>query len=265
MRMMGFGRDDTKETPDVLIPRVDEPGEPVKSLVRIRFETFDRELTYFNDIFDLKEGDRVFVSGKLAGKVGYITSVTTKFRIRLSDYERVIAVAQTPVHGSYVPVMDKMLSYDSVALSPEEFRTWFLPPEEEIKDGDGEIIYGDGYVIPLDDPHNAEGGTPQVFDRALEYCRTGKIGYVSVRDGIGRAYVAGSEWYELEFTIRNNAIQEAYCSCPYAGLCKHLLAVAIMLSVMAGNGKLDLNRDFVLIDTNRFYEMIRHSEQTVTV
>jgi hypothetical protein len=120
---------------------VDEPGEPVKSLVRIRFETFDRELTYFNDLFDLKEGDRVFVSGKLAGKVGYITSVTTKFRIRLSDYERVIAVAQTPVHGSYVPVMDKMLSYDSVALSPEEFRTWFLPPEEEIKDGDDEIIW----------------------------------------------------------------------------------------------------------------------------
>ena len=111
--MIGFGRDDGKETPDVLIMRVDEPEEPVKSLVRIRFETFDRELTYFNELFDLKEGDRVFVSGKLAGKVGYITSVTTKFRIRLSDYERVIAVAQTPIHGSYVPVMDKMLSYDN--------------------------------------------------------------------------------------------------------------------------------------------------------
>ena len=264
MRMMGFGRDDTKETPDMVIPQVNEILEPVKSLVRVRFETFDRELTYFNDLFNLKEGDRVFVSGKLAGKVGYITSVTTKFRIRLSDYERVIAVAQTPVHGSYVPVMDKMLSYDSIALSPDEFRTWFFHPEEPV-DGPEEIIYGDGYVIPLDDPHKAEGATPPVFDRALEYCRTGKIGYVSVRDGVGRAYVAGSEWYELEFTIRNNAIQEAYCSCPYAGLCKHLLAVAIMLSVMAGNGKLDLTRDFVLIDTNRFYEMIRHNEQTVTV
>lgn len=264
MRMMGFGRDDTKETPDMVIPQVNEILEPVKSLVRVRFETFDRELTYFNDLFNLKEGDRVFVSGKLAGKVGYITSVTTKFRIRLSDYERVIAVAQTPVHGSYVPVMDKMLSYDSIALSPDEFRTWFFHPEEPV-DGPEEIIYGDGYVIPLDDPHKAEGATPPVFDRALEYCRTGKIGYVSVRDGVGRAYVAGSEWYELEFTIRNNEIQEAYCSCPYAGLCKHLLAVAIMLSVMAGNGKLDLTRDFVLIDTNRFYEMIRHNEQAVTV
>ena len=34
---------------------------------------------------------------------------------------------------------------------------------------------------------------------------------------------------------------------------------------MAGNRKLDLTRDFVLIDTNRFYEMIRHNEQTVTL
>ena len=265
MRMMGFGREEKKDTPDVLLPFVEEPKEPVKSLVGVRFDCFDKELTYFNDRFDLKEGNRVFVSGKLAGKVGYIISVTTKFKIRLSDFERVIAVAQTPIHGSYVPVMDKMLSYDSSALSPEEFRTWFLPQEEEIKDEDDEIIYGDGYVIPLDDPHKAEGATPPVFDRALEYCRTGKIGYVSVKNGIGRAYVAGSEWYELEFTIRNNAIQEAYCSCPYAGLCKHLLAVAIMLSVMAGNGKIDLNRDFVLIDINRFYEMVRHNEQPVTL
>ena len=45
MRMMGFGRDDTKETPDMVIPQVNEILEPVKSLVRVRFETFDRELT----------------------------------------------------------------------------------------------------------------------------------------------------------------------------------------------------------------------------
>ena len=265
MRMMGFGRDEKKDIQDPLVIPSNETKEPAKSLVRVRFDCFDKELTYFNDRFDLKEGDRVFVSGKLAGKVGYITSVTTKFKIRLSDFECVIAVAQTPIHGSYVPVMDKMLSYDSSALSPKEFRTWFLPPEEEIKGEDDEIIYGDGYVIPLDDPHNAEGVNPPVFDRALEYCRTGKIGYISVRNGIGRAYVAGSEWYELEFCVRDNMIEEAYCSCPYAGLCKHLLAVAITLSVMAGNGKIDLNRDFVLIDINRFYEMIRHNEQSVTL
>ena len=265
MRMMGFGREDKNDTSNVVIPQVEKPKEPVRSLVRVRFEDFDRELTYFNDRFDLSCGDRVFVSGKLYGKPGFITSVTTKFKIRLSDYERVIALAQTPIHGAYKSVADKMLSYDSNALSPEAFRTWAMPPEEEVLSEDDEVIYGDGYVIPLDDPHRADGVEHAVFDRAVEYCRSGKIGYVSVKNGVGRAYVQGKEWYELEFRIRNNAIEEAYCSCPFPGLCKHLLAVAIMLSVISRNGDIDLDRDFVLIDKNRFFEMIKHNEQAVTL
>lgn len=265
MRMMGFGRDDIGETPDVMLPPAEMPKEPVKSLVRVRFEDFDRELTYFNDRFDLSVGDRVFVSGKLYGKAGFITSVTTTFKIRLSDYERVIALAQTPIHGAYKPVADKMLSYDGNALSPEAFRAWVLPPAEPSEDPDDEVIYGDGFVIPLDDPHNAEDVDHAVFERALEYCRSGKIGYVSVRNGVGRAYVEGNQWYELEFRLRDNRIEEAYCGCPYAGLCKHLLAVAIMLSAFAGHGDLDLTRDFVLIDTDRFFGMIRQNNQGVTV
>lgn len=266
MRMMGFGREDKlQETPDMLMKTVEEQATPVKSMVRVEFDNAGYKLTYFNDRFDLKPGDRVFVSGKLAGKVGVICSVTTKFRIKLSEYERVIALAQTPVHGTYRPIADKMLSYDSNALSPEAFRTWVLPPEEPSEDPDDEVFYGDGFVIPLDDPHNAEDVDHAVFERALEYCRSGKIGYVSVRDGVGRAYVEGSKWYELEFCLRDNHIEDAYCGCPFPGLCKHLLAVAIMLSVMADRGDLDLSRDFVMIDTNRFYAMIKQNDQTVTV
>ncbi|MBR3202438.1 MAG: hypothetical protein IKF60_02495, partial [Solobacterium sp.] len=122
MRIMGFGREDRSDTQNMVVPQVEEPKEPVPSLVRIHFDGVDRELTYYNDRFDLSNGDRVFVSGKLEGKAGFITSVTTKFKIRLSDYERVIALAQTPIHGTYKPVADKMLSYDSNALSPEAFR-----------------------------------------------------------------------------------------------------------------------------------------------
>ena len=266
MRTMGFGRDEMKETPDVLLPTVEEPRKPVKSLVRVHFEDEAYELTYFNDRFDLKPGDRVFVSGKRAGEVGIVNSVSTKFRIKVSNYERVIALAQTPIHGTYKPVADKMLSYDSNALSPEAFRTWVMPPEEPMpEEEDDEIIYGDGYEIPLDDPHSAEGVDNVVFGRALDYCKRGNIGYISVKDGVGRAYVEGERWYELDFRIRNNAIEEAYCDCPYPGLCKHLLAVAVTLSVMAQHGDLDLGRDFVLIDADRFFGMIKRNEQTITL
>lgn len=266
MRTMGFGRDEMKETPDVLLPTVEEPRKPVKSLVRVHFEDEAYELTYFNDRFDLKPGDRVFVSGKRAGEVGIVNSVTTKFRIKASNYERVIALAQTPINGTYKPVADKMLSYDSNALSSEAFRTWVMPPEEPAsEEEDDEIIYGDGYEIPLDDPHNAEGVDKTVFGRALNYCSSGRIGYISLKDGVGRAYVEGKHWYELDFRIRDNMIEEAYCDCPYPGLCKHLLAVAVTLSVMAQHGDLDLSRDFVLIDADRFFEMIKRNEQTITL
>ncbi len=264
MRTMGFGRDDMEKT-EAVIPQAEEPKTAVKSLVRVHFDDAAYELTYYNDRFDLKPGDRVFVSGKRAGEAGIVNAVSTKFRIKASDYERVIALAQTSIHGTYKPVADKMISYDADALSPEGFRTWVMPPEEPAEDEDDEIIYGDGYEIPLDDPHNAEGVDKAVFGRALNYCGSGRIGYISVRDGVGHAYVEGEHWYELDFRIRDNAIEEAYCGCPYPGLCKHLLAVAVTLSVMSQHGDLDLSRDFVLIDADRFFEMIRRSEQTITL
>lgn len=261
MRTMGFCREERKETSDVLLPTVEEPKTPVKSLVRVRFEDADPELTYYNDRFDLKPGNRVFVSGKRAGEIGIVSSVSTKFRIRLSDFERVIALAQTPIRGTYKPAADKMLSYDSNALSPEAFRAWVMPPEEE----DDGILCGDGCEIPLDDPHNADDVDRAVFDRAIDYCNSGRIGYISVRDGIGHAYVEGRHWYELDFRIRDNMIEEAYCGCPYPGLCKHLLAVAVTLSAIAQHGDLDLGRDFVLIDANRFFEMVKQNGQTVAL
>ena len=263
MRMMGFGRDDKKT--EAAAPQTEKPDQPVRSLVRIRFDRFDRELTYFNDRFDLKEGDRVFVSGKLAGQIGVVISVTTKFRIKRSDYECVIAPAQTPIHGTYRPVADKMLSYDGNALSPEAFRMWVMPPEEPTEDPEDEVIIGDGYEIPLDDPRRAEGVDDAVFRRALDICRQGRVGYIAVRDGVGRAYVEGEHWYELEFCMRNHAIAEAYCGCPYPGLCKHLLAVAVTLSAMSKRGEPDLSRDFVLIDADRFFGMVRQNELPVTV
>ncbi len=262
MRTMGFGRDD-KEKTEAVIPQVEEPRTAVKSLVRVHFEDAAYELTYFNDAFDLKPGDRVFVSGKRAGEVGIVNAVSTKFRIKASDYERVIALAQTPIRGTYKPVADKMLSYDSNALSPEEFRKWVMQPEEPTEDD--EIICGDGYEIPLNDPHNAEGVDKAVFGRALNYCGSGRIGYIAVKGGVGKAYVEGEHWYELDFRIRDNIIEEAYCGCPYPGLCKHLLAVAVTLSVMSNHGDLDLSRDFVLIDADRFFEMIKRSGQTITL
>ena len=194
MRIVGFGREESNQEPMQEAKAV-VTASPVRSLVSVSFERMNMPLTYYNDRFDLKPGDRVFVTGKLEGEIGIVESVTTKFRIRLSDYQKVLSLAQTSVRGAYVPKGNVMLSYDADALSPEDFRKWILPPVEQDEEQD-EVIFGDGFEVSLDDPSDAEDVDPEVFNRAIEYCRSGRIGYVSIRNGEGKAFVRGSHWYE---------------------------------------------------------------------
>ena len=74
---------------------------PHPSVVQVYFESRDRSWTYYNDRFDLHEGDLVYVEGKLEGVRGRVVEVSYNFRIKLADYKRVIAVADTAVHGEF--------------------------------------------------------------------------------------------------------------------------------------------------------------------
>lgn len=67
---------------------------PRRSVVQVYFPARHRTLAYYNDRFDLRQGDLVFVDGKLEGKQGRVEEASYNFGIRLSDYQRVIAVAE---------------------------------------------------------------------------------------------------------------------------------------------------------------------------
>ena len=265
--ILGFGIGEKPKTAEIeFTPKVTE--SPVRSLVSVRFIGDGRAFTYYNDKFDLEVGDHVFVSGKLAGKLGVVEKVTTKFKINLADYQRVISKASGTIHGTYESVMDKMVSYDRDALSPDEFRAWVMPPahwdgeEEETED---EIIVGDGYELCLPDLEEADDVSHTVLERAVDYCRTGKVAYISVRNGIGTAFIDGTTWYEVNFCLHGAMMTEMYCDCPYPGLCKHLLAVALTIRAMAKIGNLDTDRDFVAVDDNRFWSMVARTTKRVTL
>ena len=92
-KISGFGASQTKENniapnyemhPQTEIPR--------KSLVQIRFPGKGMALTYYNDQFDLKPGDQVYVDGKMEGLLGQVMEVNYNFKIKISDYKKVIAV-----------------------------------------------------------------------------------------------------------------------------------------------------------------------------
>ena len=266
--ILGFGMREESAAENLAIPPKEEQG-PVRSLVSVRFIRDGRAFTYYNDKFALSVGDRVFVSGKLAGQPGVVEQVTTRFKIKLSDYQRVIAKASGALHGSFASILDKMVSYDRDAMSPEDFRSWILPPAG--RDGDGceeqedEIILGEGYEFNLSDAESSDEVNPSVLERALDYCRSGKVAYLSVRDGIGTAFVEGSTWYEVNFRLCGSAMSGMYCDCPYPGLCKHLLAVALTIRALRAHGGLEPDADFVAIDDERFWNMAAHTAKQVTL
>lgn len=266
--ILGFAGGETPETTAIAAVPHEEEG-PVRSLVAVSFAESGRALTYYNDRFVLEPGDRVFVSGKFAGKPGVVESVTTKFRINLADYQRVISKACNAIHGSYEAILDKMVSRDAGAMSPEEFRSRILPPAHWEGDGseenEDEIIVGDGYELDLSDPAGCDELSAPVMERAADYCRSGKVAYIAVRGGIGTAYVEGSTWYEVNFRLHGNRMTEMYCGCPYPGFCKHLVAVAMTVGALGEIGGLDTEADFTAIDADRFWHMVSRTAKRITL
>ena len=262
--ILGFGIEETPENAEVpetvSVPR---EAPPVRSLVSVRFPDGGRELTYYNDRFDLAVGDRVFVSGKLAGTPGVVEKVTTRFRICLSDYQRVISKAFGAPRGSFEAMIDKMVSYDRLAMPPEDFRSWILPARSP--EGGEDILCGDGYELSLSALEEADEASREVLDRAVDYCRNSKVAYISVIDGIGTAFIEGTHWYEVDFRLRGDRMSEMYCDCPYPGLCKHLLAAAITIRTLAQNCGLDTDRDFIAVEERRFWGLAAATAKRVTL
>ncbi len=72
--MIGFGS--RAEPENVLVEQEKATVcAPVASVVQVRFLEDDQILPYYNDMFELKTGDVVFVAGKMAGKMGVVSSI----------------------------------------------------------------------------------------------------------------------------------------------------------------------------------------------
>lgn len=232
-------------------------GQPVRSLVSIRFADVEKSYTYYNDRFDLSVGDRVYVSGKMAGRMGMVASVNTRFKIKLSDYEKVVANPHIVFRGDYEQVLDKMVAYHG-EVSAALFRSWVMPPQQE----EDEIVMGDGYTLSLNHLRDCDDVEPAVLKRALTYCEEGRVRYLSLENGVGTAFVEGSKWYEVNFRYDGGEVTDVYCDCPYPGLCKHSLAVVLTLQVLLDHVR---EENFAAVDRGFFFGTIVSAGQSVTL
>ena len=221
---IGFAFNDESKKVE-MEPLVQQETVPVKSLVQVFFLERNQTLTYFNDQFDLKRGDFVFVDGKLEGIRGIIREVNKNFKIKVSDYKKVISVADTNISGQLHMAGSHFVSFGASVLPYEKIRTWYLPP---VKEEDEYETGNDDTVITLEKLGDMNV-SQAVWERGREYYMDNHVRYIYVDASHGRAIVEGERAYEVEFDIADGEIRNLICSCPCGYTCKHEVAAMMQL------------------------------------
>lgn len=198
---------------------------PRRSVVQVFFPECRRKLGYYNDQFDLHCGDLVYVEGKLEGQLGHVVDVNYNFRIRISEYKRVIAVVDTSVRGEFCIAGAHFVAFDPEVLPYSKVLRWFKAPEKE-----GEIYAtgNDDTAFSLDDLKEMKIA-PEIAERGVDYYKNNRVCCISLEGTRGRAIVEGGEFYEVEFEYRSGRISSLTCSCPCCCTCKHEFAAMLQL------------------------------------
>lgn len=218
-----------------------------KSVADVYFP--DRQLTcsYYNDKFDLKRGDIVYVEGKLEGMRGRVVEINYNFKIKLSDYKRIIGVADTNVIGEFHLAGSHFITVDEGALKYEQAATWFKAPESE----EEYISSRSDETFNIADLSGMKIKS-QIAERGHEYYIENRVVYIELNHGKGRALVTGSKTYDVEFDYNGEDISGLVCNCYCTGACKHEFATMLQL------------RDILFAIKNE-YPLINHNNYVAAV
>lgn len=142
---------------------------PRKSVVQVQFPGHGAALAYYNDRFDLRVGDFAYVDGALAGERGRVTDVNYNFKIKLSDYKRVIALVDTSVKGQFYFGGSHFVTFNRNAIPAEKVVRWFKAPAKD----EEEFINGsDDSSFRLDDLKGMKI-RPTIAERGYDYYMEG--------------------------------------------------------------------------------------------
>ena len=198
---------------------------PKKSVVQVYFPHKDMAFAYYNDRFDLKVGDLVYVEGHFEGCRGRVTEVSYSFKIKLSEYKRVVGVVDTHVAGDFYFVQSHLVTFDRNVIPFFKVLNWFKPPESEEEYATGN---DDATAFPLNDLSKMNV-SQLVAERGHTYYQENKVCYIELDDTHGRAIVEGGDPYEIEFDFSAGEISNLTCSCFCGGSCKHQFATMLQL------------------------------------
>ena len=223
-RINGFGGVQDSKKPSVAVEPEQRTIVPRKSIVQIHFPGRGMELSYYNDLFDLKIGDRVYVEGKMEGLIGYVMDIHYSFKIKLSDYKKVIAVIDTNVHGQFYMTGSHFITFDPNVIPATQITTWFKAPsaDEEYVTGDEENSFQLDNLAGM----HVSGA---IAERGHKYYIENRVRYLCLKGIHGYAIVEGSESYIVEFEYQDGEIRNLVCECPCGYPCKHEFATMLQL------------------------------------
>lgn len=202
-----------------------EKVEHKKSLVRIYFDSRGFSCTYYNDLFDLKIGDIVFVEGENENLRGYVTEVSYSFKIKLSDYKKVIAVADTDIHGKLMMTKNHFISFKRNVMPFDKIITWYMPP---LKNDDVVVSSDSHQSFLLDDMKNFKVESLK-YNRGIDYFLSNKVRFLELDNEKGKAIVEGERGYTVEFSYKNGEVSNIKCDCFCVDNCKHEVAAMLLL------------------------------------
>ena len=196
-----------------------------KSVVQVRFPGRGMALSYYNDQFDLNRGDLVYVDGKLEGQLGRVVEVNYNFKIKISEYKKVIAVVDTSISGQFFMAGSHFVSFNPATMPAQQILTWFKAPPKE----DDEYASGnDDTSFRLDDLKDMKINSA-IAERGQSHYAENRVRYICLEGSHGSAIVEGSESYIVEFEYYNGEISRLVCECPCSYTCKHEFAAMLQL------------------------------------
>lgn len=199
--------------------------DAVKSIVQVYFPERHTSLAYFNDLFDLHVGDIVYVEGSLEGMRGRVENVSYNFKIKLSNYKRVIGKADVSIKGKFHITEDCFIAFSPDILPYEKILGLFKAPD---KDEDVYVYGSDESSFLLEDLKGMEIRR-EVAERGRDYYLNDRVCYLCLDDSKGYAIVNGTKAYEVGFTYQEGKISNLTCDCYYSYTCKHEFAVMLKL------------------------------------
>ena len=240
--------------------KVNENREP-KSLVKIRFED-NREFVYLCDVEGISEGDAVTVEGALKDQVGIVQKVLTSFRIPNFEMKWVESILDTDISGKYLKLGKDVVSFDS-KLTVDKFVNLYVQSKYKNKKA-----YGDENVdIVLKDLNDCELFDREIIkERGKELFKADAVEYICFNNGVGKAIVRGSEWYEIDFKYQDGKITYLVCECPYFEPCKHEYAFLLKFKELIKEfDKYNDFGNFVMCKNDCFNYIMRFAKGEVVV